>query len=187
MSSINLLARARAAVGRVLADGLWTALSGRRPRIIYGHDAKSEYLSRWYLVGSPRMPDGSEPFDRFGNPRRGAVDDAGLGLYVHRFHRSDADRQAHNHPWQWALSFVIAGGYREERRLGNRLVSRIVPPLSFNFIGADDFHRVELLEHDAWSLFLVGPKVASWSFWDPRTGEVTPWRDFIAKKRAGVS
>lgn len=119
---VSLLSRARSALGRALADGLWTALSGRRPRITRGSG-----LSR------------------------------------------------------------IAGGYREERRLGNRLVSRVVAPLSFNFIGADDFHRVELLEHDAWSLFLVGPKVASWSFWDPRTGELTPWREFIAKKRAGAS
>ena len=151
-------------------------------RLIYGGDAESIYLSRWYVIGSPTMSDGSSPFDRFGNPKVQAIwPNRTLGLYVHRFHRSDVDRELHNHPWSWALSLVLAGGYREERRFGSRVVSRVVPPLSLNWIGGNDYHRVDLIEEDAWSLFLVGPKVSSWSFWDRRTGKVTPWREFLQR------
>jgi hypothetical protein len=156
------------------------------PRVILDGEGKRPYLSRYYLIGAPTMPDGSSPFDRFGNARPEARAPEGLrGLYIHCFHRSDDDRELHNHPWEWALSFVVAGGYREERRLGNRVVSRDVLPLSLNFIRAEDYHRVDLLKDEAWSIFLTGPKMASWGFWDRTTGEVAHWREFLAKKQRG--
>ena len=82
---------------------------------------------------------------------------------------------------------MIAGGYREERRLGARVISRLVSPLSLNWISGDDFHRVDLLEEDAWSIFIAGPKASSWGFWDRDTGEYTPWREFLARKKAAAS
>ena len=177
----------RSQVGRALADVLGFALRGTRPRVIRDHGGTSPYLSRWYLAGGIRMPDGSNPFDAHGDPRVGYESLPGLGLVVHRFHRGDLDRELHNHPWEWALSFVVAGGYREERRIGPRTVWRIVPPLSFNWIGKDDFHRVALLEKDAWTIFLTGPKTSSWGFWSRETDEVIPWRAFLARKRGGLS
>lgn len=144
---------------------------------------KTPYLSRFYIVGAPTMADGSSPYDQFGNPKRDAKWKDGWGLYIHRFHRSDVDRELHNHPWRWALSFVIAGGYREERRRGNSVVEREVKPLSFNYIRQDDFHCVDLIEHDAWTLFLVGRKGSTWGFWDRATGRYTPWREFLNAKQ----
>jgi hypothetical protein len=170
-------------IGRWLANRLQTLLEGAMPRVIMDGLGKSPYLSRYYVVGAPKMPDGSSPFDKFGNPKREAVWKDGWGLYIHRFHRSDVDREAHNHPWAWALSFIIAGGYREERRYGNEMRTREVKPLSFNFIRSTDFHRVDLIEHDAWTLFLVGPKTKTWGFWDRNTGRYTPWREFLAAKQ----
>jgi hypothetical protein len=58
-------------------------------------------------------------------------------------------------------------------------------PWSLVSIKEDDFHRVDLLEHDSWSLFLAGPRVASWGFWDRETGVFLGWREFIAKIRGG--
>ena len=46
--------------------------------------------------------------------------------------------------------------------------------------------RVELLEEDAWSIFIVGPKIASWGFWCRRTHDFTPWREFLARKQCEV-
>lgn len=64
-----------------------------KKKIIYGcearGDAQSPYLSRWTLLDLP-----------FG------------ALYLHRFHRSDAD-EMHDHPWSfWSL--ILWRGYVEE-------------------------------------------------------------------------
>lgn len=155
-----------------------------RPRIIFDRAGVSPYLSRYYLTGRPRMPDGSAPFAA-GQARPGILWPSGpIAVYLHRFHRGDEDKALHNHPWRWALSLVLTGGYSEERRVGGAfVVQHIVRPLSFNWIGHDDFHRVDLLEADCWTLFISGPKVSSWGFWDRHTGEFIPWREFITRKR----
>lgn len=164
---------------RLLASGLG------RPRVISDGPGKSPYLSRWYILGAPRMSDGSQPFDEFGDMRPGASWPSWGGLYLHRFHRSDADRELHNHPWRWSVSLILAGGYLEERRGTAGLVERIARlPGDFNWIGHDDFHRVDLIEEDAWTLFLVGPKVSTWGFWDRATGAFKHWRPFLDEKRA---
>lgn len=155
-----------------------------QPRIITGPEGKNPYLSRWYLLGKPRMLDGSCPFDEFGDMKPGVKWHGKFGLYLHRFHRSDADRELHNHPWRWACSLILAGGYTEERRTrSDDVVQRVVSPWSFNWIGHDDFHRVDLTEGDCWSLFLVGPKVSSWGFWDRASLAFIGWREFLAAKR----
>jgi hypothetical protein len=164
------------------------ALAARlgQPRVIYDRDGLTPYLSRFYLSRQPESHDGAEPFDRFGNPKPDVTWPDGWGLYLHRFHRSDADGELHNHPWRWALSLVLVGGYSEERRNGARVIRRRVAPGSLNFIRANDFHRVDLLEHDAWTLFLVGPKSQSWGFWSRTDGAFTPWREFIDGRRAAT-
>jgi hypothetical protein len=172
----------------------WVASKLPAPRVIQDGLGRSAYLSRYYLIPSqrPRMPDGSEPFDRWGNPREETSwPDKPWALYLHRFHRSDVDRELHNHPWQWAVSLVLVGGYLEERRVRDEhrdaVEYRCVRPGAINIIRGDDFHRVDLLEHDAWTLFLVGPKVQSWGFWDPASHRVTPWREFLKAKQGALS
>ena len=83
-------------VGRWLGDRIQVALEGVMPRIIMDGLGKSPYLSRFYIFGAPTMPDGSSPFDQFGNPKRDAKWKDGWGLYIHRFHRSDVDQELHN-------------------------------------------------------------------------------------------
>jgi hypothetical protein len=166
----------------------WLTTKMNNPRVIYDMMGESPYLSRYYILGRPRMADGSDPFDRFGNPHPETIwPTSSLGLYLHRFHRGDSDRELHNHPWRWALSLILVGGYNEERRIGNAVVKREVKPGSLNFIGADDFHRVDMRDGDAWSLFFVGPKSSSWGFWNRNSGVVTPWREFINSKRDSTS
>lgn len=174
----------RSYVGRWLGNRIKTVLERTQPRVITDRTGMDPYLSRYYVFGKPTMPDGSSPFDRFGNPKKGATWNDGIGLYVHKFHRSDADGELHNHPFKWSLAFVIAGGYIEERRKGSTVITRIVRPLSFNWISLRDFHRVDLIEKDAWTLFLVGPKAASWGFWNRDTLRYTPWREFLESQRA---
>lgn len=172
----------RTLLGRRLRP-LLKAITARMdpPRVI--NDGDTPYLSRWYLRGVPTMPDGSPPFDTRGEPREAAVfpNKGGIDVYLHKFHRGNNDAALHDHPWSWGVSLILAGGYVEERRMGRAVVQRILGPLSLNVLTADDFHRVDLIEDDAWTLFVVGPKIKSWGFWLPGNpvSKITPWRKYL--------
>jgi len=157
-----------------------------KPRVIFDRGGRSPYLSRYYLVGAPTMPDGSWPFDALGAPREGAVwPNKALGVYLHHFHKGDDEPELHNHPWRLAVSLVLAGGYVEERREADDTVTtRVVRPGAVNVIRSTTFHRVELLDgREAWTLFVVGPKFTGWGFWSRTSKEFTPWREFINARR----
>jgi hypothetical protein len=164
----------------------WLVARIGTPRVIYDRDGGSPYLSRWYLIGIRRSDD-----DRLTGQLADTAPDHWLArlpfnLFLHRFHRSDDDGALHSHPWSWAVSLVLVGGYREERRVGDSVISRVVKPWSINFLRGEDYHRVDLLEEDAWSLFLVGPKVSTWFFWQRETCMRAQWRRFINAKRYGT-
>ncbi len=162
------------------------------PRVIYDRRGATPYLSRWYLVGTQpdTTPRGQvHPIaERHAEPWQ---------LYLHRFHRGDDDTALHSHPWAWAVSLVLVGGYWEERRVrsnyeatlgaptadADAVVRREVRPGTLNVLQADTFHRVDLRDGDCWTLFLVGPKETGWFFWDRWTDITTPWRQFIAELR----
>jgi len=150
----------------------WAVTKMAPPRVIYDCAGTSKYLSRWYVFGS------GEGVERTGP----------LAIYIHKFHRGDDDKELHNHPWRWSVSLILAGGYREERRFSmfdrHWVHIRTVLPWTLNLIRGDDYHRVDLIEHDAWSLFFAGPRLGvDWGFWNRHSGETTPWREFIARKR----
>lgn len=141
------------------------------PRVITGRDGASPYLSRWYLLGAAR--------DNTGHVVEASWQERlPFNLFLHRFHRSDDDGALHSHPWKWSVAFVLAGGYSEERRVGDDVIRREVRPGRLNFIAATDYHRVDLLERDAWTLFFAGPKAGTWFFWDRDKKARAPWRAF---------
>lgn len=110
-----------------------------------------------------------------------AVDTRWFSVMLHRFRRSDADQELHNHPWSWAVSLVLSGGYSEERmHRSGAVYRRSVWPGRFNLIFSDTFHRVDLFGRDCWTLFVTGPRTQSWGFLDRDTGKFTPWREFVA-------
>jgi hypothetical protein len=156
-----------------------------RPRTIRNgkHDV---YLERYYLLGAPRHPDGEDAFDAQGNPRPGTVS-GHWQLVLHRFAASDDNEALHNHPWEWAKSLILAGGYLESRRFqdSSYVYRQRCLPGHIVSLTHDTFHAVELLETDCWTLFLMGPRVASWLFWLPRNGQYVPWREYLAQKMAG--
>lgn len=119
-------------------------------------------------------------------------------LHLHRFHRSDEDPECHSHPWSWALSLVLWGGYEETLALpvpGAPPLLRFGRkrrPGAFNLIRRDTWHRVDLLRGECWTLFLSGPipdhapGESSWGFLDLVTSRVIPWRQFLADKGGTV-
>lgn len=165
---------------------LWSE-SMPAPKVIYDREGSSPYLSRWYPIGHRSELGGAQTFfDQ--HPPAGTREHAlPFNLFLHRFHRSDDDGALHSHPFEWAVSLVLVGGYSEERRRGDRVVRRDVLPWRINFIRGDTYHRVDLFEHDAWSLFLVGPKLPTWHFWDRQTRMRARWGEFIAWRRGQLA
>ncbi len=92
-------------------------------------------------------------------------------VFIHRFVASDPDRGLHNHPWKWALSWILVGGYRELLKGKNGdseyIYSVLRKPWSFNYIKDTTMHRVMIdneTTQDAWSLFIHGPREKGWGF-----------------------
>lgn len=151
--------------------------------IVYSRKQENPYLSRWILVGS-------------GKGARGLFPRSRLKVCLHRIHRSDAEKELHSHPWRVAVSIILAGGYREERRQPAGISidegatwyylvdERTLTAGSVNVIDGDDFHRLEVLEDDAWSLFIAWDDCKPWAFWNRETGEVIDSRDFFARAAA---
>lgn len=160
----------------------WISRRLPEPRVIFDREGGSPYLSRYYLIGRRRTEDAIGPLRGV----ESVFDRLPFNLFLHHFHRSDDDGALHSHPWSWAVALVLAGGYQEERRVGDEVVRRTVRPLTLNFIHDDDFHRVDLLEQDAWSLFLVGPKTDTWYLWDRDRKARSHWRDFIEARRGFI-
>jgi hypothetical protein len=143
-------------------------------RVITGGDA-TPYLSR-YTIGSF----------------------FGRDLYLHCFHRGDADRDLHNHPWSKSFSIILSGGYIEHRRelithydemdsgvldakFFHVVKTREVRPWNVNVIDHDTFHRIDLLDGECWSLFLTGERVSSWGFLKDGTKYVNH-RNYLVQK-----
>jgi hypothetical protein len=118
-----------------------------------------------------------------------------FAIKLHHFHRSDEDRELHDHPWLF-VSLILRGGYNEVRpskwmrerlhlcydarryyslfpypkAVDRHLERRRYGPGALLIRPAWWAHRVELLdlEHGSWSLVIVFPKVREWGFFTQR-------------------
>lgn len=155
------------------------------------------YLSRFFLYPEAR------PEDLEGEER-----DDPFGVVLHHFQASDADHELHKHPWDWGVSIILTGGYREERRfyakaaplpfdmelpsallrelanLRYAVKRRWFMPGSVNVLFADTFHRIDLADEKAgcWTLFIHGKRIQSWGFWNRYNDKFTPWREFVSRR-----
>jgi hypothetical protein len=140
------------------------------PSITIPDTEGNPYLTRYFLLGQERKY---------------------FNIFLHHFHASDKDHAdngtllLHNHPWRLSLSFILLGGYEEERRQPDDSIIRAqFPAGSFNYINDGHFHRVDLLEGDGWSIFMTGWRRgadSSWGFWDRQTRTYIPFREQLAK------
>jgi hypothetical protein len=175
----------RTSLGHLLARACkaYVARKQLEPRII-GRRLAKNYLLRYYPYGR-RSTFEESVAKKVEAPLAGATAAPKkiarqLNLFLHNFQDSDRDHELHSHPWKWGLAVVLSGGYREERvhdplTVQSKGVKPLVRthtylPLSINFLEAEDFHRIDLSEGDAWTLFLAGPERDDWGFWDRNTG-----------------
>ena len=171
----------------------------RRKRTIPSRVDSGPYLTRYHQIGCPTHPDGKWPFDEAGNPRAGSVKAKGRCAWIHNIHRSDSEQELHNHPWAWAISIIIWGGYWEERREWDsqkeirqqitrecwKIVRRWRGPGSISLIRDSTYHRIDVGPRRVWTLFITGPATSGWSFWDRRTGTVVSSKAFRAARGIG--
>lgn len=123
------------------------------------NDPTSLYLRRWYLLKTPFF-----------------------GIYLHAIYREDHDRNLHDHPWSF-ISFILSGGYIEER------IDAIGDPIRINFVARfnrlrhGEYHRILKLDIvPTYSLVFVGRRRSSWGFVED--GAWIDHRTYVAKLRA---
>lgn len=104
----------------------------------------------------------------------------GSARHVHRFLRSDADDEMHDHPWA-SRSIILSGGYWEVTPAGRRWLEAG----STSVREAVDIHRVELEPGIVpITMFEHGPRTNEWGFVGS-DGVKIPWREFT--ERSGSS
>lgn len=115
----------------------------------------SPYIMRWYVMRH--------------DPAKGEV---GPNVYLHRFERSDSE-EPHCHPFD-NVSVVLRGAYREETTPAPLSLPLDPGPVlsSWRFEGdvisreASEIHAIREVDPGTISLFLTGPKVRDWGFYE---------------------
>lgn len=118
-------------------------------------------------------------------------------VYLHYYHTSDGDPALHDHPWRWALSFVLWGWYDEERLTGvqtahakgdawipGQALTRYTRRRWFNALLGTSWHRVARVRAHSMTLFITGPYFKSWSFMLP-DGSRVHWKEYVATREGG--
>lgn len=157
-----------------------------KPNTIYDHEGREPYLSRYHLLRQRKSTDGEHPYDKYGRPKSNIVRPKRCSLVLHHFHKSDSTKKFHNHGWTFGLSFILAGGYIEERLIGDEVVKRVVKPFSFVFFRPHHFHRVELIDESCWTVLLHGPRKNEWYYKSPGEQEVVPWDSHVKLEKSVI-
>ena len=103
----------------------------------------------------------------------------GLKIYLHKILAGDADRDYHDHPWNF-VSLLVWGRYVEETPGGNRSLRSWV-----NWHRATDAHRVALFTRHGkarpvYTIILRGKRTREWGFRTPE-GWI-PWKEYNLRK-----
>lgn len=107
---------------------------------------KQPYLSRWYLIRT--IP---------------------IAVFLHYFHRSDEDRELHDHPWNF-ITVPLWRGYLEHTEKDCKRIR----PGTICWRPAEWKHRVELIaQKPAVTIVVRFKERRIWGFW--KGNKFTPW------------
>lgn len=123
-------------------------------------DVDSKYITRLHLIKTPWF-----------------------SVCVHWLNTPDPEPYLHNHPVTF-LSLILRGQYSEWRGCRastGRTGYRTVAHRWYNFVRANDFHRIIDVAPGTVTLAFMGPKVQEWGFRTPH-GHVS-WKDYYAEQR----
>lgn len=171
-------------IARILSKFTEWALARNAPGSYAGEDDK-----RWaYTIST----NGSPYLTRVMAPRITLPLVGSFRVMLHYFHRPDVDAHPHSHPWKWAASLVLSGAYEETRVVDGELawnnfrgewmkptVTRLVS--RFNKLTARDYHKVDKLHGEVWTLFVTGDRSPddNWGFLVE--DRHVPWRKYLGK------
>jgi len=119
---------------------------------------------RWSFARRQFIPDASQP-DRI-YLKRWRFDTPIGSVFLHSILLPDGDPDPHNHPFSRSISFIVKGGYTEERGVFGEEV-RELRPGRLNRISGTDVHRIVALAsgRPVWTLFWAGrPHGRGWGF-----------------------
>ena len=91
----------------------------------------------------------------------------------------DDDSDLHDHP-SWSVSIVLTPGIKElyrEEPPHSALFMRRFEAGDVVYRGLHFAHQL-VIEKEAWTIFITGPKVRTWGFWCPKGWR--KWTDYVA-------
>lgn len=141
---------------KFMAAILIDSVRSKSPDLVIG-PKEDPYLIRWWLRREREM--GS--------------------IYLHCICRDDDDRALHDRPWP-STSVILSGTLREVLPGSTRLLG----PGSITSRGAEQAHRLEVVNGPVWSLFITGAVEREWGFHCPK-GWV-PWEIFTSPNDSGL-
>lgn len=162
-------------LGKIFAH-LWqfSAVQRALKKDVYGHLYNTEgdlYMGRWSVVAG-----GSIASRCLSLCTRGKYDHVRL----HWIRRADADRELHNHPFNYR-TFILQGGYREEYLPDGTMISLARSLNSGDTVESPlgHYHRItRVWQGGVWTLFCMGKDNGGWGFLVD--GKHMPSREFFA-------
>lgn len=153
-------------------------------------DHEGQSSPRWAFMNGFQVRKHDQPY----LDRLRLVQTPYFGLFLHRIHMPDSDRDPHDHPWPfWSL--ILSGGYTErvwangsKARRGFRndahSVERRHSRWSLHRMPVSRAHKILTVEGRLWTLVLTGRRRRSWGFWTPE-GPVN-WKIYLDDPESGV-
>lgn len=112
-------------------------------------------------------------------------------IHLHRFVGPDTNSAPHNHPWHWAFSVILRGGYEEEiwqqSESGEYETRRYVRKVGqVNQLMQSRYHLIQkLLRTPTWTIMITSAPGTDWGFLDRRTGEEhlqwIHWQEYLGE------
>lgn len=145
--------------------------------VCLGYDSSNVYMTRYVLFGH-MTGDGLGAFEGRAARLWVKLKHYLPSVYINCIHRHDHDEAVHNHPWPWAITFGLMGGYDEQRPGPNHYCADGWMPLDTYerrapfcyLLRRRDWHRIAMATSGfsfsgqrggVWTLFVAAPRVFS--------------------------
>ncbi len=145
----------------------------------------SAYPHRWAFMNGFQVRKSNGPF----LDRLRLVQTPLFGVYLHRIHQPDVDRDPHDHPWPF-MSVILSGSYEERVWAGKGRVRNDVHSMGFlrrrgsvHLMSQGRAHKITEVRGQLWTLVITGRRSRDWGFWT--IDGFVPWREYLGGDETG--
>lgn len=164
-----------------------------RPRVVNGFwllvasVASAPVVADWLIRRAAKTPHYHLPgyMDRWWLLRLGP-----LNVRIHHIKRKDLDRHMHDHPWRFARTIILRGGYWEKRKVGDGTLEVLRSEGDTALLRRGQYHAItQVPEGGVWTMFFTWHRVdelsedGDWGFLE--NGAHVPWRVYKRKHPDG--